>query len=300
MVKPRAIEKGDAFGIVAPGGPVAPDELRDGIELIKASGYSVILARNIFNINGYLAGDDRARLQGLHEMFLDARVKAIMCARGGYGSLRLLDKLDYGLVQKNPKVFIGYSDITALLLSFYRRTGLITFHGPVLREICGNNQEDWLSLQRVISDSGETKLDLSGSCIMRPGKAAGPLLGGNLSLVCHMVGTPFMPSLKGKVLFLEEKGEAPYRLDRMLTHLRLSGEFERVSGILLGSFVDCGDPSYLKEMFSEMFSCVGGPVVMGIPSGHGPENITIPIGIEAKVDTEKRLMTAAGAVTAAK
>lgn len=290
-LKPGAIDKGDAFGIIAPAGPVAPDELREGIELIKASGYPVILGRNIFKAGTYLAGDDEARLQDLHEMFLDDRVKAIMCARGGYGSLRLLDRLDYESIGKNPKIFIGYSDITALLLTIYQRTGLITFHGPVLRELTKNRGRNWEALQNVLSRR-EFRLDLTGACVLRPGTARGVLMGGNLSLLCHTMGTPFMPSLKGKILFLEERGEAPYRLDRMATHLRLCGGFEAVSAILLGSFLDCGDPSSVRETFSDILSGLDVPVVSGIPLGHGDQNITVPVGVEAEIDTEEMHLVA--------
>jgi len=297
MLKPEGIVKGDTFGIIAPAGPVTPCELEEGIGLIRGSGYSVVLARNIFHSKAYLAGDDSARLQDLHEMFLDDRVKAIICARGGSGSMRLLDKIDYELIQEKPKIFIGYSDITALLLSFYRRAGLVTFHGPVLREICRNEGNNWESLQRVISDGRRIELELSGAHIISPGKSTGCLLGGNLSLVCNMMGTPFLPSLDGKILFLEEKGEALYRIDRMLVQLTLSGVLDEVSGVLLGSFEKCGDPSDLREMFSEIFSALGVPVLMGIPSGHGVENKTIPMGVKAELDTEKMLLTYMEAVT---
>ncbi|MBW2027638.1 MAG: LD-carboxypeptidase [Deltaproteobacteria bacterium] len=291
-LKPGAIGERDAFGIIAPAGPVTPDELQEGIELIKASGHPVVLGRNIFKAGTYLAGDDEARLQDLHEMFLDRRVKAIMCARGGYGSLRLLDKLDYESIGKNAKVFIGYSDITALLLAIYHRTGLITFHGPVLRDLTKNKGRNWEALRDVLLSGREFRLDLTGARVVRPGRARGVLMGGNLSLLCHMMGTPFTPSLKGKILFLEERGETPYRLDRMATHLRLCGGFEAVSGILLGSFLDCGESSSIREMFSDILSGLGIPVVSGIPLGHGEENITVPVGVEAEMDTEEMHLVA--------
>ncbi|MBW1996954.1 MAG: LD-carboxypeptidase [Deltaproteobacteria bacterium] len=297
MLKPEGIVKGDTFGIMAPAGSVTPDELEEGIELIRGSGYRVILARNIFHSKAYLAGDDTARLQDLHDMFLDRRVKAIMCARGGAGSMRLLDKIDYELIRENPKIFIGYSDITALLLSFYKRAGLVTFHGPVLREISRDEGDNWTSLEKTISNGRRIELSLSGAQVIRPGKTAGPVLGGNLSLVCNMMGTPFLPSLNKKILFLEEKGEAPYRIDRMLAQLRLSGVLDEVSGVLLGSFEQCGDPSDLREMFSEIFSALEMPVLMGVPSGHGVRNRTIPMGVRAEVDTEKMVLTFMETVT---
>ena len=222
IIRPPRLRPGDQIGVISPAGPVNRSDLQPGLRLLESSGFRVLVAPHVYNRRGYLAGDDEARLADLHAMFQDKDIKAIFCARGGYGSLRLLSKIRYDLIKESPKIFVGYSDITALLMAIYKKTGLVTFHGPMFRELALRSQENWESLLGLLSSKQLVKLSLTEGSAFINGRATGPLIGGNLSLICHLLGTPFFPSLDGCILFIEEKGEALYRLDRMITHLALS------------------------------------------------------------------------------
>ena len=284
IIKPFRLSQGDGISVVAPAGPVTEPELQPGIDLLKSLGHRVIPAAGLYSRKDYLAGDDDSRLGDLHAMFRNKEVKAIICARGGYGTLRLLDRLDYDLIRRNPKIVVGYSDITALLWAIYKKTGLITFHGPMVKELSKNESRNLKSLLALVSSDGPLELDLGGGRALLTGKARGTLLGGNLSLICHLIGTPYMPSLKGAVLFIEDKGEPLYRIDRMLTHLRLSGVLEGLAGLLAGGFEDCDEPSAIDELLADTVAHLNIPVVTGLKVGHGLENITLPLGLTALFD----------------
>jgi len=286
VVKPRRFEAGAAIGVIAPAGPVRPSELQSGIGELESFGYQVVVSPHLYDVEGYLAGDDEARLEDLHAMFGNKAINAIICARGGYGVLRLLDKIDYAFIRENPKILVGYSDITALLLAIFKKSGLVTFHGPVVTDISKNEHRNLKFLLDMISLEKKTTFDLSGGRTLIPGKATGSLLGGNLSLISHLTGTPFMPSLKGGILFVEDRGEAPYRIDRMLTHLRLSGLLDDAEGIIAGQFEDCGDPTVIDNLLVDTCSDLNIPIFSGMPIGHGLTNLTLPIGLEASLDTE--------------
>ena len=285
-IKPRRLEPGDTIGVIAPAGPVAQEEIQPTIDLLYKKGYRIREAPNLFNRKGYLAGHDYARLDDLHSMFSDNGIKAIFCARGGYGSIRILDKIDYDLILDNPKIIVGYSDITALLFAIFQRTGLVTFHGPMLRDLAqdaGNNLGDFLEL----SSSDTPRIyDLSGGMVLNKGKARGMVLGGNLSIISSLMGTPFMPMMKGAILFIEDRCESLYRIDRMLSQLRQGGIIGGLSGLIAGRFVDCGDISDINELLKDITSGIDIPLINGLLVGHDRENRTIPIGIHAELDTE--------------
>jgi muramoyltetrapeptide carboxypeptidase len=285
-IRPPRLEQGNGVGIIAPAGPVADPEIRPGADLLRSLGFKVFPSSHVLEKKDYLAGDDQVRLRDLHDMFLSDRVRAILCARGGYGTLRLLESIEYEIIRENPKIIVGYSDITALLIALHKRTGLVTFHGPVVRDFRGNQHQNLKSLLRLVSSGEKPSFSLLHGEVIRPGKAEGVLLGGNLCLLCHLLGTPFMPAPKGKILFLEEKGEPLYRIDRMLTHLRLSGFLRRCAGIVFGEFMECGDDSSLAQVVRERTSDLEMPVVTGLRAGHGQENVTLPIGVRACLDTE--------------
>ena len=240
----------------------------------------------MFDRSGYLAGEDEARREDLHDMFLNQDIKAIFCARGGYGTLRLLDKIEYGLIGENPKILVGYSDITALLMAIHKKTGLVTFHGPMVCELGSKDRVNWESLLHILCSDLPIQLRLTQATSLVPAKASGPLVGGNLSLICHLLGTPYMPSFGGCILFLEEKGEPTYRLDRMLTHLRLTGKLDGLSGLIAGRFEKCGKMSTINELFADIFSVLDIPLATGLPVGHGPKNLALPVGLRAELDTE--------------
>lgn len=286
-VKPSPLKPGDKVGVIAPAGPVKESELQTGISLLQSLGFQVSLSPHLYDEQDYLAGEDAGRLHDLHMMFQDEDIKAVLCARGGYGTMRLLDRMDFDLIQANPKIFVGYSDITALLLALYKKAGLVTFHGPVVRDLSKNHHRNVQSFLNLVTSGSATAVDLSGGKIIRPGHGEGILLGGNLSLICHLVGTPFMPSCEGALLFIEEKAEAPYRLDRMITHLKLSGLFEHCAGLMIGELEDCGDGSSISRLLEDRLSDLHVPVVRGLAVGHGLQNIVLPIGIHAALDTEQ-------------
>jgi len=217
-----------------------------------------------------------------------------MCARGGYGTLRLLDRIDYSLILNNPKIIVGYSDITALLLAIYKKTGLVTFHGPVARELDKNNGKNLEVFLKVASGDKVLSVSLLEGMTLNKGRATGILLGGNLSLICHLVGTPFLPSLKDIILFVEEKGEPLYRIDRMLTHLKLSGAIDDLAGLAVGSFEGCGDVSEIENLLEDNFAGRGFPIISGLPVGHGSENITLPMGLRVELDTGAKVISVQG------
>ncbi len=280
----KGLKPGDIIGIIAPASPVTDEEIQPAINIIKQQGYNILEGDHLYDTQGYLAGTDENRLNDLHEMFRNNNVKAVLCARGGYGTPRLLDKVDYNLIKENPKIFIGYSDITALLLAVFHKTGLTVWHGPMLRSVEGR-EDNLNNLLNILSSEGEFNLRLEADNVMNRGNARGRLLGGNLSLISALHGTPYLPTFKDSILFLEDRGEPLYRIDRMLTQLKLSGVLEGVRGLIVGNFMDCGDTEEIKRILLETFNrdC---PVYTGFPAGHGKENRPIPFGVEAELDTE--------------
>lgn len=286
LTKPRKLKQGEKIGVIAPAGPVLQSELQDGIQLLESFGHKVVLSPHLYDKQGYLAGDDNARLEDIHAMFSDNHVKAIFCARGGYGTTRILDRIDYNILLENPKIFVGYSDITALLLAMQKKAGLVTFHGPVVKELTKRSIGNLESFLNLVSTDILPELELVGGRSLKTGRATGTLMGGNLSLICHLIGSPFMPSLKGAILFIEEKGEDLYRIDRMLTHLRLSGVLTESAGLVAGAFEDCGDRSDIDRLLLDTVSGLNIPVLTGLPVGHGLLNITLPIGLQTTIESE--------------
>jgi len=224
-------------------------------------------------------------------MFQDQEIKAIFCARGGYGSLRLLDKIRYDLIKENPKILVGYSDITGLLMAIHRKTGLVTFHGPMVRELEAKDQSNWENLLRLLSSNQPTELSLTEGAALIQGRATGPLLGGNLSLICYLIGTDFMPSLDGCILFVEEKGEITYRLDRMLTYLSLTNQLKGISGLIAGKFEKCGGMPAINQLLMDIVLDLDIPLIAGVSIGHGQKNVALPLGIHAELDTNKMTLS---------
>lgn len=304
---PKALGKGATVALVSPASPGAD---ADSLEAAKEIAISFGLVPKVFPHAGdrtmYLAGRDADRAADVNAAFLDSSVDAVWCTRGGYGSSRLLPLLDYGAIRKNPKPLIGFSDITALLNAVNRLTGLVTFHGPT----AGENQGEFTlqAFKRVLFEAKAAGVVGQAAWVpavegrtdkqnrlrrISPGKARGPLAGGNISVFSELIGTPFEPDLKGRILFLEEVGEEPYRIDRWLTGFLLTGKLSGCAGIVLGKFKDCGarefQPSFngtwtWQEVAADRLGALGIPVLAGVSFGHGPENATLPIGIEAELD----------------
>jgi muramoyltetrapeptide carboxypeptidase len=287
MLKPRRPKAGDRIGVIAPAGPVAPEDLEPGLRILAGYGFRVVEGTHLYDTRGYTAGDDPARLEDVHAMFTRPDVGAVFCARGGYGCLRLLPRIDLSLIRAHPKTFVGYSDVTALLWGLHAATGLVSFHGPVVKGIHGETIQDLERLLHWIRDAGEPpRIDLAPwTRVIREGRATGRVFGGNLSLVSHLVGTPFMPDLDGAILFLEETREPLYRIDRMLTHLALGGVFDRLSGFLLGEFDGDHSEEDVLSLLMEHLSPLDIPVLAGLPVGHGSRNLPLPIGLPAVLDT---------------
>jgi len=303
-IKPEKLKKGDLIGIISPAS--TPDDmsrLDRGVRYLETIGYRTELAPNVGLHRGYLAGDDEQRLHDLHYMFKKKEVKAVFCVRGGYGSPRLLDKINYTLIRKNPKIFVGYSDITALHMAFLIKTGLVTFAGPMVavdfgkEEISSYSEEIfWRTLTNnrklgKVVLPGEEKL-----FSLNKGKAKGPVVGGNLALLLSLSGTPYFPDLKGKILIIEDIGEAPYRVDRLLNQLKLMGAFRQLKGVILGSFSDCIEPDFTKRTLSlndvieDYFSSLSIPVMYNFPHGHIADLVTIPFGITTYMNTSKNIV----------
>jgi muramoyltetrapeptide carboxypeptidase len=243
----------------------------------------------------YLAGSDRDRVSDLHEMFSDPEAKAIFCARGGYGSARLLREIDFSLIRNNPKIFVGFSDLTALLIALYKECGLVTIHGPTIKNL--PHKKNWEHLSRLITTSQKLQVPFHQRGVINQGKARGTLLGGNLATLCSLLDTPYLPSLEGTILFLEEKGESPYRLDRMLTQLILSARLNKLSGLVIGQMVDCGKEEEVRSLLNDRLGGLDVPIVTGLPFGHGDETISLPLGLPALLDTERTVLEIEEAAT---
>jgi muramoyltetrapeptide carboxypeptidase len=297
IIKPERLKRGDVIGIISPSSRVSDKvKLDAGVSYFEKMGYRLKVGANAMKEWGYLAGTDEERVEDIHNMFLDREVKLIICLRGGYGASRLLDKIDYSIIKNNPKIFCGYSDITVLQNAFFHKTGLVTFAGPMAgvdfyKAISKFTERNFW---KAVTSSEPIKIDCpSGERLKsyKNGIAEGRLVGGNLTLFSSLIGTEYMPDPEGKILFLEEVGEAPYRIDRMLNQLRLSGILGKVNGVILGSYTDCveNDPSRksldLEEVLGDYFiKNFHSPVIYNLNHGHITDNLTLPIGVNIRID----------------
>jgi muramoyltetrapeptide carboxypeptidase len=284
---------------VAPSGCPPAEHLDACIAYLEERGYRVSLGRHLYDRHHYLAGRDADRAADLMEAFLDPGVRAIFCARGGYGSGRLLDRLDYGRIAAHPKIVVGFSDTTALHLALYGRAGLVGFTGALASMDLRTDHRDPFteaSLWRAVTSTdplGRVPADAASVQVLRPGRAAGPLVGGCLSLLCSLLGTPYQPPLQGAVLLLEDVSEYPYRLDRMLNQLRLAGILSQAAGLVLGQFKDCFTPEEmehsppLEEMVLDLTEGLDIPVLAHFPYGHFARRLVLPLGVQAILDTDR-------------
>jgi muramoyltetrapeptide carboxypeptidase len=300
IIKPKKLKKGDLIGIVSPASsPADLSRIEKGVKYLESLGYRVETGKNVGKYYGYLAGNDEERLEDIHYMFGKKDVKAIICVRGGYGTPRLLDKIDYKLIRNNPKIFVGYSDITAIQLAFFTRTGLVTFAGPMLAvdfydEINPFTEEMFWTLLTSNKKLGKIKLpDNEKLFHLIKGNAKGRVLGGNLATVCSLIGTNYFPDMKKKILILEETGEPPYRIDRMLSQLRLNNVLSKVSGIIFGAFIDCAEHDHEKktltlgEVIDDYIRKLKIPVIYNFRHGHVKDNITIPLGLSLRLNASR-------------
>lgn len=299
-IKPNLLKKGDTIGMITPGSFIADESLQLAIEHVESLGFKVQLGKNIRAKRGFNAGTDAQRLADLHAMFSDKNIDGIWCARGGYGCGRLLPKIDYALIKKNPKALIGYSDITALLLAIYKKTGLMGFHGPVaaseftdytiehFQKMAMQSESNFV-IQPAAANLANEDINYHPKTIVS-GTAQGKLIGGNLSLLASLVGTEFLPDFKNKIVFMEDIGEKPYRIDRMLTQLRQGTNLKAAKGIALGVFADCEaekNSLSLLETLTDRLADLNIPVVYGLSFGHIANQITLPIGREVTLNADK-------------
>jgi len=299
-LKPKKLLKGDVIGIISPASAVDDEKLiQSGIKYLEGLGYRTKLGKNVGKVRGYLAGTDEERVEDIHQMFGDKSVKAIFCLRGGYGAFRLLDKINYKLLRNNPKIFVGFSEITALQMTFLHKANLITFAGPMLipnflKEVSTYTEENFWRLITSTKKLGVVKLpELDNLQSLNLGIAAGRLIGGNLAVFASLLGTKYLPVLNNKILFLEDISEPPYKIDRMLNQLRLSKVFNKIRGVILGSFSDCIEPYSNKktltidEVWSDYFRGIDCPVIHSFPHGHIKDLVTLPIGTRIKLNATK-------------
>ncbi|QJR14636.1 S66 peptidase family protein [Usitatibacter palustris] len=307
-MKPRRLKEGDLVGLIAPSGYLEDAQIERGVRNLESLGLRVKLGTNLRAMHGGYAGTVAHRVDDLHAMFRDREVAGIWAARGGAGASAMLPLIDYGLVRRSPKVLVGYSDITALHIAFLRRAGLVTFHGPVSSSTFSDYSA--ANLRAVLMEPEATR-SFSGADenferalsqpnfemrTYREGVATGRLVGGNLSMVCAHLATPYGLQPGANLLFLEEVSEAPYRIDRMLTQLRQAEILTRATGVMLGVFSKCeandGEPSLtLREVLEEQMSSLKVPAAYGYSFGHIAQQMTLPVGIRARFDTRAQTLT---------
>lgn len=304
MTKIKPLKKGDTIGIISPAfcSSKEPSEYQYMIDYLNKLGYTVKLGKSFYSKEGYLAGTDDIRANDINEMFRDKDVNAIICMRGGYGCSRIIDKLDFELIKNNPKILSGYSDVTVLLNAINRLCGFPTWHGLISCYL-GDSNKDKRSIEdfkialtmpqknRILHNLNDEALTLIG------GKAEGELVGGNLSLLATIAGTPYDADYKNKILFIEEVGEEPYQIDRYLSCLRLHGAFEKVKGFIFGYFTNCNPSESRKndqttlDIIKDYFMKYNKPIIYGFSCGHQDPFVSLPIGCKVMMDSDKKIVT---------
>lgn len=289
-MKAAPLKKGDKIGVMAPSSYVEENKVMAAKSYLEGLGFEIYLHPQHAMRFHQSAGSHKDKLDALHELFADQSVKAIIAAGGGNRALHLLDNLDYELIRKNPKILMGFSDVTALLNAIYARTGLTTFHGPVFTWI--PRMENHFSFTLDVLSGSTPAYPMTKSRILREGQTEGILTGGNLSIFQYMAGSRFAPAPEGTILFLEDVGEEPSKIDRMLLHLRHSGYFENISGLICGGFTEQNETGRpfgfaLDDLIREHTEGYDFPVIMDAPFGHGNELYTLPIGGKASLHAEK-------------
>jgi muramoyltetrapeptide carboxypeptidase len=301
--RPPVLREGDLVVLVSPSGPTRPDRVQRGIELLTGWGLRVAVGQHAYGRTGFLAGSDAERLADLNAALADPAVRGVVCTRGGYGAQRLVDGIDMAAVRADPKVVVGFSDITAVQLALWRGARLATVHGPGaawLDERTGPGSVESLRTALMTRDPVIVKREPAEETagVTVPGIASGVLLGGNLCLLAASIGTPDMPDLSGAILLLEDVDEPPYKVDRMLTQLRRVGALHGLAAVAVGQFTRCADdwPVTVADVLLDRLGDLGVPVLGGLPVGHGPGQLTVPVGVPAVVDVGAGTLTVEPAV----
>jgi len=308
LIKPRALKPGDLIGLITPSTMVAdPDGLAAAEAMAKYFGLRARFGKAVGK-RGTFEESVRDRVADLHEMFRDPEIKAVFCIRGGYGAMQILDRIDYDLIKRNPKILLGFSDITSLHLAIHQKTGLVTFHGPVaVSRFSSYTQEHFRKAVFDTKPIGVVTNPKMGDMrqvhplrTVRPGVARGPLMPGNLSLMSALLGTPYEVDSKGKILAIEDVGEQAYSLDRMLSHMRLAGKFDQAAGVVWGECLECGPFDYkpssatpytVGETVDNLLKPLKVPVLAGLTFGHTADQLTLPVGVMTTLDADKGELT---------
>lgn len=304
---PRALREGDTIALVVPASPVQREPIERAIQKLEAKGFGVKTYGNLYRDHGYLAGDDTLRASEIMQAFADPEVAAVFPARGGTGVTRLLDRLDYDIIRTNPKIFAGFSDMTALHSALQNQTGLVTFHSPHPKDGVGqvNGMSELTARtywRAILANSYDgqvgyeiplTDVERQAIKTVHPGIARGRIVGGNLALVGAVMGTPYEVQTRGNLLLLEDINEQPYRVDRLLSQLKLAGKLYEVAGVILGQFTECNAPDgeeslTLNKIFADYFQDLGVPIVSNFPIGHCRDNATLPLHVEAELNADLR------------
>ena len=283
-VWPPPLQPGDGLAVLAPASPISSEAMAAGAEVLSAWGFRLLYGPEVFAPRPYEAAVDVDLAQRLHQAISDPAVKGIICARGGYGTIRLLPHLDPTLLAAHPKCFMGFSDITTLLCRFSQQAGIITYHGPTVAHLAEIWPEAQEHCRQALTQTWPAPLTFTDLQVLVPGQAQGPLLGGNLAILASLLGTPYAPALAGHVLFLEDYNEPLYRIDRLLQQLRLSGSLQGVAAILLGGFTGGGPVAQVWDLLAAYGNDLDIPILAGLPVGHQPDNFTLPCGALAQVD----------------
>lgn len=284
--RPHPLVPGDRIAVVAPAGPFNPEKFEAGLAVMRTWGLIPEPAPHAYDRRSHLAGLDTDRAADLAACLADPDLKAIICARGGSGCLRLLPLLADVAIDGPAKWLVGFSDITALHQYFHQRVGWATLHGPMVTTLASADTATRDHLWSLLSGAADASLSYPLGEALLPGVARGMITGGNLTTLCHLLGTPYQPDFTDCLLFLEDVGEAPYRIDRILTQMALAGCLQGLAGVTLGQFTDCGAWEEIRQIFTERLAPYGIPLAAGLAAGHGSPNMALPLGMTATLDTE--------------
>ena len=287
IIKPARLSPGDIIGIAAPAGPFEIEKFERGLTAIKDMGFEVLVPDNLQQPERYLAGSDTWRASVLNDLFKAPDVKGIICARGGYGSIRILERMDFDLFRHHPKIFLGFSDISALISSITTQSRLTAFHGPNVTTLGKASPQTRASFYEAVTSDQALDIRSQKIRVISPGIGTGIVSGGNLATLCHLVGTPYSPTYRGCLFVMEDIEEAPYKIDRMLFQMKMAGCFLGLSGVAIGSFQDCGRYEGICDIVKNIFADIQIPILGGFEIGHGDDNVTIPMGIRATLDTDQ-------------
>ncbi|WP_342514059.1 LD-carboxypeptidase [Sporosarcina sp. FSL K6-1522] len=299
-LRPERLAVGDTVGIIAPASPPNRENLQRALAFLEELGLKYKMGKHVDKVNGHLAGTDAQRAEDFHAMFEDDSIKGIICAGGGYGTARFAQSIDYQLVKEHPKIFWGYSDITYLHSALGKYSDIVTFHGPMLASDVGKDSFQDLSKKMFQQLFMPMELHyteaISPLTTLSEGSARGELVGGNLSLITSAIGTKYELDMKGKLLLIEDVGEAPYRIDGMLNQLKLAGKLDEVQGVVVGDFSKVDrekkdNSQTIDEVFDHYLGNLNKPVVKGFKIGHCQPHFAVPLGVEAKLDATAKTLT---------